>query len=1066
MRICPLCNTQNQEKQKICSNCGYIIEKDNLGISGFSQNNNLIGVTLDNKYLIEEFIGTGGMGSVYKGRQTYLDKIVAIKIMNKSNMEDEKSIAMFYREARLAARLNHPNSISIFDFGKTTDGLLYMVMEFLNGDSLASVIAREETIDLVRACIIIRQVCLALEAAHKIGLVHRDLKPDNIFLQKVGDNKEHVTVLDFGIAKQISGENGDVTLTKPGMVWGTPLYMSPEQATGKELDKRTDLYSLGVVFYELLCGRPPFVSENPTEILISHVNEIPPKPSEQVEGLQIPTSLELIVLWAMEKNKEDRLASATHFRKVIESWLAVVGDTVNENLCHICGSKIEDGTDFCPVCLHKLNPEENEFGQNLKDLKKIIKEESEERKESSYSSDPIKVSTSNIQILADFNLEASPDTEGVMVDNNIRSEELSKLKDQLVQGKNIFLTGEKGIGRTTLVKNYHSIYFKTAPPLKTLYIKDFINDYPLEIFRKYAEEIIGKEVIFNLVKKHFTDTEERKRLEELFTSEFIPTHPDSWFLETLRSFEKLTGIFIKNHQHQLLITDENFKNNKNKEFYKFLSEIYHKEKNSNLIIKTEVLEKEDIFKGWECIEVQKIPEEKMERICLEVIEEEELPKINKFFKQVKGNPFYLKQALDLYQENNLPKQISNRKELPEIRINWLPTRAKEIAQIVSIFPIGYLDRDTICRILDIDDNAVESSLKILQSKGILYSFRKKYHFRHSIWEKIVKENIPIAVKREFLHNCIRFHKKGKMKFPLSVYGNYLEEIKKYEEAFEVFYNLGVKNKLYGFLKNSIYFLGKAFNLSRIQLLQIPKPDYQHFIPLIKVIRKLTFLLQNEGQLSTSLALIKEIKTVISNNEQALMELLLIEMELLINDGAGKNTDHLVQEYIHLAKQHGVPGKFYLLLLKIECFKRNSSKIKIILYNFVKNKYDKKLQIDFFNELANYYFGGDEQAKALKWWNTALYLSLELPEKRYELENQLYRFHMETGDLKTAEDYLFAMLSDNFDNNNKLEVARTYLTLGQLALQQKDEKKSRIYFEKAREISQKLNWEEGLMISTI
>ncbi|MDA3864388.1 MAG: hypothetical protein PF689_11030, partial [Deltaproteobacteria bacterium] len=416
--------------------------------------------------------------------------------------------------------------------------------------------------------------------------------------------------------------------------------------------------------------------------------------------------------------------------------------------------------------------------------------------------------------------------------------------------------------------------------------------------------------------------------------------------------------------------------------------------------------------------------------------------------------------------NNLAEHISTRKELPEIRINWLPTRAKEIAQIVSIYPDCYLDRKSICQILDIDDNAVGTSIKILESKGILSSTRKKYHFRHSIWKNIVKENIPIAVKREFLSNCIHFHNNDTVKLPLSLYGNYLEELSKYQEAFDVFYLLGVKNQFYGFFEKSIYFWGKAFNLSRIKLIQIPKPDYQQFTPLIKVIEKLTFLLQNEGQLSTSLALIKEIKTVISNNDQALKDLLLIEIDLLVNDGAGKNTDSLVEEYVRLAEPHGASPKFYLLLLKIECAKRNSSRIKTILYNFVKNIKDKKIQIDFFNELANYYFAGNEHTKALKWWNTALFLSLELPEKRRELENQLYRFYMETRDLETAEDYLFAILSDNFDNNNKLEVARTYLTLGQLALQQKDDKKSRIYFAKASKISEQLNWEEGLNVSTL
>ncbi|MBU1534403.1 serine/threonine protein kinase, partial [Myxococcota bacterium] len=298
----------------MCLECGYIFSMPmEQSVSGPPpldiQQDPLIGKVLDNKYVITEMIGTGGMGAVYKGEQQFLEKTVAIKILESQKLDDERAVAMFYREARLAARLNHPNSITIYDFGKTQEGVLYMVMEYLRGESLSSILLSQTYLSPERTANVVRQACLALEAAHELGLVHRDLKPENIFLERLSEGHDHVTVLDLGIAKQL--KMGDPSLTNPGMVWGTPLYMSPEQATGKPIDQRTDIYSLGVVMYEMLCGEPPFISDNPTEILISHVHDEPVPPSEVAPDLDIPPALEHIALWAMAKAPDDRISSVS-----------------------------------------------------------------------------------------------------------------------------------------------------------------------------------------------------------------------------------------------------------------------------------------------------------------------------------------------------------------------------------------------------------------------------------------------------------------------------------------------------------------------------------------------------------------------------------------------------------------------------------------------------------------------------------------------------------------------------------------------------------------------------------
>ena len=269
----------------------------------------LIGQTLAGKYVVTGELGAGGMGAVYRAVQMPIEREVAVKVLKSDLSEDEMAAARFEQEARAVSRLQHPNTITIFDYGKTEDGQLYLAMELLKGRPLSDVVKRDGPMLPERACRIAQQVCASLHDAHRLGIVHRDLKPDNIFLTRVGGDPDFVKVLDFGLAKMTQGDDG-VNLTKTGMIFGTPKYMSPEQAQGFPIDGRSDLYALGVVLFEMLAGKPPFTAESPMQLLLRHVSEQTPTLTSVNPACGAPPALEAVIMKAMSKMPHDRFESA------------------------------------------------------------------------------------------------------------------------------------------------------------------------------------------------------------------------------------------------------------------------------------------------------------------------------------------------------------------------------------------------------------------------------------------------------------------------------------------------------------------------------------------------------------------------------------------------------------------------------------------------------------------------------------------------------------------------------------------------------------------------------------
>ncbi|MEW6731847.1 MAG: serine/threonine-protein kinase [Acidobacteriota bacterium] len=287
----------------------------------------LIGKRLANKFHLQSLIGEGGFGAVFRARDQDTNQIYAIKILYLDNKmtpaQRVKEFQFFQREVGILARVRHPGIVHVYDGGLTEEGLPYLVMEMVEGELLSNIFKAEGRLSLYRVTSIFSQLCAAVATIHQQGIIHRDLKPENIMVRRDNEGNEIIKLLDFGLAKVVRGETDNKwlgTLTGRGQIHGTIYYMSPEQCEGKKLDERTDIYSLGVMIYELLAGKPPFHASSPLGIMAQHLDTLPPPLRAQRPDL--PVEVEIAILKALEKDRNKRYQNVLDFSNRLEQIAA------------------------------------------------------------------------------------------------------------------------------------------------------------------------------------------------------------------------------------------------------------------------------------------------------------------------------------------------------------------------------------------------------------------------------------------------------------------------------------------------------------------------------------------------------------------------------------------------------------------------------------------------------------------------------------------------------------------------------------------------------------------------
>jgi serine/threonine protein kinase len=281
----------------------------------------LIGVVIAGRYEIISFLGEGGMSSVFKAKDLVINRIIALKILLAMRSADERSIVRFQKEAMAAGRLNHPNIVQLHDVGTHADGTPYLVMDYVAGDTLAHRLHQTGSLPPVEALKLFIQICDALQHAHLNGVIHRDIKPSNLLITTAPDGSEMIKILDFGIAKIWDETITSQQATRTGEVFGSPLYMSPEQAVGNQIDARSDIYSTGCSLFESLCGVPPHMGESTLHTIMKHQSDKAPSLREASLGGSFPSELETIVAKTLMKDPKDRFQSMSELGEALGNLL-------------------------------------------------------------------------------------------------------------------------------------------------------------------------------------------------------------------------------------------------------------------------------------------------------------------------------------------------------------------------------------------------------------------------------------------------------------------------------------------------------------------------------------------------------------------------------------------------------------------------------------------------------------------------------------------------------------------------------------------------------------------------
>ncbi|MCA9534217.1 MAG: protein kinase [Myxococcales bacterium] len=320
-RPCTDCGRPNSMEARFCGACGHELASESQALGHEVMADPLVGRVIADRYRILQFLGRGGMGVVYRVEHVHIGKVMAMKLLHGELARDRDTIKRFRREAEAASKLSHPNTVQVFDFG-SSQGLMYLVMEYVDGRDFGQLIREAGPLDFARVARLTAQVCASVAEAHRLGIVHRDIKPENVMIVERPEQGETAKVLDFGLAKLRDTQAGN-TVTRAGAIVGTPYYMSPEQIRGEDVDARGDIYAIGAMMYKAITGAPPFVASTPMGVLTKHLTEALTPPSHKLP--ELPPEADVIIARAMEKEARDRYPDADALRAALVEYLGAAG---------------------------------------------------------------------------------------------------------------------------------------------------------------------------------------------------------------------------------------------------------------------------------------------------------------------------------------------------------------------------------------------------------------------------------------------------------------------------------------------------------------------------------------------------------------------------------------------------------------------------------------------------------------------------------------------------------------------------------------------------------------------
>ncbi len=325
LQECPVCQRGNALDARFCAGCGHPFDGEIVDGVYEGGADPLLGRVIADRYRIEELLGRGGMGVVYRVEHVRIGKLMAMKLLHGALAREKDVIKRFKREAEAVSRLDHPNTVQVFDFGQS-EGMMYLVMEYLPGRDLGQLVKDSGALDFARVARIGAQVCGSVQQAHELGIIHRDLKPENVMVLEDGPTEDFVKVLDFGLAKlRESEEAAEKSITRAGSILGTPYYMAPEHIRGEMVDARSDVYAMGALMYKAVTGVPPFWATTPVGVLTMHLTEELEPPSLRAPKRDIPKEADAILGRAMEKDPADRYQDMEELRADLLDFLAAIG---------------------------------------------------------------------------------------------------------------------------------------------------------------------------------------------------------------------------------------------------------------------------------------------------------------------------------------------------------------------------------------------------------------------------------------------------------------------------------------------------------------------------------------------------------------------------------------------------------------------------------------------------------------------------------------------------------------------------------------------------------------------